>query len=357
MRIAYFAHINGGPGSGVYQKIAGQVGRWRAGGHDVELLVFTEDDAFQGDDLPADPVVGRHRGPVSRLRVMSDLIGRIRRFDPDLVYWRQSLFYPPALLLPARAVVIIEIQSDDMKELALRSSFRSLYNRFTRGLLLGRADALVFVTPELSRWSAFDGYAARRYVIPNGIDLDAYPTLPAPADPKPRLAFVGSPGSPWHGVDRLVALAEARPSWSFDVVGYQCPDDTGPSNVTYHGAKDRAGVLDVLASAHVAVGSLALHRISIDQASTLKMREYLAVGIPVIYAGSDPDVDGLVPNTLRIPNTETGVIDDLARIDAFVDESRGRRVPRERVAHLHVARKEEQRLAVFEELVSGSRER
>jgi glycosyltransferase involved in cell wall biosynthesis len=354
MRIAYFAHVNGGPGTGVYQKIVGQLGRWRAEGHDVRLFLFTRDEAFLASGMPGDPIVGCHQGPASRLRVTAELVGRIRRFDPDVVYWRQSLFYPAALRLPRRAALIIEIQTDDLREFALGSRARSGYHRLTRGVLLRRAQALVFVTPELANGSTYQGYPASRHVITNGIDLDAYPELPAPRNDSPHLAFVGSAGMRWHGVDKLVALAEARPGWHFDIVGYDAPSEASGSNMTYHGISSRAEVLAVLAGADVAVASLALHRIGMQQGSTLKMREYLAVGTPVIYAASDPDVDGIVPHTLRIANTETGVIDGLDAIDEFVHRVNGHRIPREAVAHVHTERKERERLAMFQEVLRST---
>jgi hypothetical protein len=124
-------------------------------------------------------------------------------------------------------------------------------------------------------------------------------------------------------------------------------------NITWHGVLDRKGVLEVLADADVGVGTLALHRKSMQEACPLKMREYLAVGLPVMYGYQDPDIDALGPFALRIPNTETNVVDDLTRIDDFVVRCRGIRVPRSSVAHIDLARKEERRLALFHELVGA----
>ena len=324
------------------------MGRWRAVGHEAQLFLFTRDETYEAANVPETPVVGRHGGPISRVVVMNDLISRIRRFRPDVLYWRSSTFYAPILRNPRSAALVVEVNTHDVHEYALGYKTRRIYNRLTRGVLLGRARALVFVTPELAQAGAFRAYPADRYVIANGIDLDVYPQLPAPCNDHPTLAFVGSPGQRWHGVDKLVALAAMRPQWRFDIVGEDAPAGPVSSNVTFHGVKDRAGVLDVLARADVGVATLALHRKSMEQSSSLKMREYLAVGLPVIYAGSDPDVDDIVPHVLRIPNTESGVMESAADIDQFVRAARGARVPRDCIAHLHVERKERERLAIFE---------
>ena len=79
----------------------------------------------------------------------------------------------------------------------------------------------------------------------------------------------------------------------------------------------------MLASADVGIGTLGLHRKSMDEASPLKVREYLAVGLPVLYGYRDPDADDLQPFVLKVANTPTNVVDELDRIDGFVHGARG----------------------------------
>jgi hypothetical protein len=356
MRIAYFAHVNAARRSGVLHKIAGQIERWSAAGHEVQLYIATRDhDDPWSERLGAKVVVRRYDSPLSRIKVMARLVESVRAFHPSLVYLRWDLFYPPMLRFPRRAPLVVELNTDDEAESALGSGVRSTYNRFTRGLLLGRARGFVFVTSELSAKPSFAGFKAVHRVVTNGIELAAYPSPPAVEGPAPRLAFVGTADQPWHGVDKLVELAARRPAWRFDIVGLDA--DTAliagppPANVVWHGALDRVRVVEVLATADIGVGTLALHRKSMTEACPLKVREYLAVGLPILYGYSDPDADALGRYTLRIDNTETNVIDALDAIDDFVTRSRGVRVPRPAVAHIDVAVKEGQRLALFDELV------
>jgi glycosyltransferase involved in cell wall biosynthesis len=352
MRIAYFAHVNAGRGSGVVAKMASQVRSWRSRGHEVRVFLATSDlDATWHHDL-GDAVVARYGGPLSRIRAMSRLVSATRRFEPDVVYLRWELFYPPMIRFP-KAPLAVEINTDDLRENALGSRIRAGYSILTRRLILGRASALVFVTSELSRASSYRSAARRRAVISNGIDLAEYPSLPPVADGPRRLVFVGTPEAPWHGVDKLVSLAGLRPTWQFDIVGLADEHLPSPPNVTWHGTLERTAVLDVMARADVGIGTLALHRKAMDEASPLKVREYLAVGLPVIYGYTDPDADGLEGCVLRIANTETNVVDELGRIDAFVGAARGVRVPRSAIAHLDVRHKEAQRLSLFESLAGA----
>jgi Glycosyl transferases group 1 len=350
MQIAYFAHVNGGSSSGVIHKIAGQAQQWRSRGHIVRVFVLTRDDARQWQCVLSDAVVYRYDRVLSRLKAMTRLVHEMRRFQPKVVYMRWDLFYPQMLCLPAQAVLVVEVNTDDLYEYALGGRIRAFYNARTRDIMLGRARGLVFVTSELSLRPSFLNYPGRHCVVTNGIRLDAYPTFPAPANEHPRLVFIGTAGQPWHGVDKLVTLAALRRDWRFDIVGMRNETNTSSPNIAWHGPLERARALGILAHADVGVGSLAMHRNALNEACSLKVREYLAVGLPVIYANQDSDADELDRYALRIANTESNVVDELPRIEAFVERSRGLRVPRSSVSHIDVAEKERQRLALFEDL-------
>ena len=102
MRIAYFAHLNDGHGSGVVAKIAAQVERWRADGHVVRVFLATRDPDPTWAAAFGHVSIARYEGPASRLRAMTRLVRAMRRFDPSVVYMRWDLFYPPMLWFPAR---------------------------------------------------------------------------------------------------------------------------------------------------------------------------------------------------------------------------------------------------------------
>ncbi len=180
MRIAYFAHVNGGSRPGVLRKIAGQIGQWRAEGHVVRMFALTRDEAAEWQSAIRDVVVGRYVVATSRLSAVTTLVRAMRRFGPAIVHLRRDLFCPQTLLLPAKAALIVEVNEDDLSEYALGSRLRAWCNARTRGIILRRARALVFVTNELSVHSAFHSYCAMRAVVTNGIDLNSYPSFPSP---------------------------------------------------------------------------------------------------------------------------------------------------------------------------------
>ena len=84
-----------------------------------------------------------------------------------------------------------------------------------------------------------------------------------------------------------------------------------------------------------------------DEACPLKVRRYLAYGLPVILGYRDTDLDATDAWwLLGLPNTEANVATSLPRIESFVNSVRGRRIPRDEVEPLiSAAAKEAARLA------------
>jgi glycosyltransferase involved in cell wall biosynthesis len=348
VRIVYIAHVNGLATSGVVSKVAGQVQEWRRRGHEVSLLLLSRDRAAPDERL-AGARVFTYSGSIDRMRALLRLVRTARRLRPSVVYFRRDIYYPQFLGLPRTAPLVVEINEDDLTEYRLGTRRRFEYNRLTRGLLLRKARGLIFVTSELQRSPSFAGYRGARAIISNGIQLSDFPIIPAPSNPRPRLVFVGTSGQAWQGVDKVVQLARLEPGWDFDIIGARTAGDEGsaaamPPNITWHGPLDHSSAVEIMAAADVGIGTLALHRKAMNEACALKLREYLALGLPVIYGNEDPDVDAIPDLALRIPNTEANVTTDIRRIEAFVEAARGRRVPRAAVAHLDAPAKEAQRL-------------
>lgn len=69
---------------------------------------------------------------------------------------------------------------------------------------------------------------------------------------------------------------------------------------------------------HIGVGSLALYRKGLNEASSLKTREYIARGLPVIDAGLDPDFDRNSPYRLQVSNDDN--LDDLISLLKYFDK-------------------------------------
>ncbi len=358
MRIAYVT-VHVAPEimqGGVGKKIQTQMGIWREKGHQVTLFSLTP----AGIPFPKEQQfvfeaqTSLLKREINRASEMKRMLEAIREYGPDVIYLRFGLYSYPLHRLFKIAPVVLEVNSDDRQEYRKRGLFFFWMNRLTRNLTFGPASGIIFPSHEL-----VDVLMPKRdkpfRVISNGIDLTLAETLPPTNNKQPVITMVCSPGMKWHGVDKLIRFAEKTPDVLVNLVGYSEKDldMPAPSNVKLHGFLDKQGVRAVLAQTDVALGTLALHRNQMREASVLKVREALAYGIPVVIAFRDTDLHDVELETiLRIPNTEENVAENTERIRKFAYDMIGKRVDINSVApYLDQRKKEGTRLEFFQEIV------
>jgi hypothetical protein len=361
VRIAYLISWRGGQLTGPFKKMAAQSRTWVSMGHDVAVFVTTSPAAapdwlelgHPGRVQPAgDGVLG---GMAARRSVYAAL----RRWQPDLVYLRHGIYSPGLRRVVRRFPTVLEVNGDEVAVARQQSRAKGAWAVLTRSAVLSAARGAVFVSNELAADARFDRYRLDRIVIPNGVDLSATSPLPASSSPEPRLVLLGHPDSPWHGTDKLPALARLHPTWSFDVIGPTLADlgQPPPQNVTVHAELPAAEYLPLLARADVGIGTLAMHRLGVNENPALKVREYLALGLAVVIGCRDPDFPEPSPCLLELPNTPDNVAANDAAITDFVNRWHGRRVHREDIAHLDIARKERERLSFLARFASPGSQR
>jgi hypothetical protein len=354
MRIAYVT-IHVAPEimqGGVGKKIKNQITIWKEEGHEVNLFSLTpaEIPIPEARQFIFDSRAKLLKREVSRSKTLVKMLDEILEFKPDLIYLRYGLYSYPLHRLFRIAPVVLETNSDDMQEYIKRGKFFYWTNRLTRNLTFGPARGLIVPSHELVSVLNPEGDKPA-CVISNGIDIKDVNPLPPTKNTTPVITLVGSPGMKWHGVDKLIRLAELCPDLTVNIVGYSQSDVEGPIpvNVHLHGFLSREQVREVLSNTDVACGSLALHRNNMEEASVLKIREALGYGIPVIIAYRDTDLDGVgMTGIFQIPNTETNVIDNAENIRKFAYSMMGKRVDVNAIAQLlSQRRKETTRLNFF----------
>lgn len=359
MRIAILLHWNEGEKSGVFKKVLSQVRIWKSQNyvslHVVSRRPLSEVWKRSLEEVPFSFHLYSAHSATTRLRAWREAVEALKGQRPDVVYHRYDLYMPALKELSQSYPLVLEINTDDLAEYCLRKGLRCLYNRFTRALLLRKAGGLIFVTHELAQLPHFACYRKPFSVVSNGIVLDDYLPLPPPRNEEPRLVFLGAEGQPWHGIDKVIRMAQLFPQWHFDIVGVR-PGKLykTPSNVSLYGPLERQTYEPILAQADIAIGSLALHRNGMNEACPLKVREYLAYGLPVIIGYKDTDFPEGAPFILQLPNTEDNVESNVEAIKRFTYQWRGQRVPRDALSHLDMQAKETLRLDFFRQLLGGS---
>lgn len=333
---------------GVLSKINEQTRAWRKAGHEVKLFALScSNTVWRGiTDVPVEIVFSpRMRYSVFRA---ARLVTLVQGWRPDIVYLRSMVYYPPIERLLSSKPVVIEMNTKELSEAKNFSPFLALYRRFTRGRILRQARGLVAVTHEIAEDVV--PFGRPTVVIANGIDLESRPSLPPAKNATPRLVFLGAFNSPWHGVDKIVWLAHHFRTWHFDLVGGIRVNDL-PPNVQSHGTLEPSECVELMASADVAFGTLALHRKAMEEACPLKLRDYLACGIPAIIGYRDTDFPHPASFLLQLPNRPDNVQSGVAQIERFVARWQGQRVLRRDIAHIDNLVKEKQRLLFFEKIL------
>jgi glycosyltransferase involved in cell wall biosynthesis len=218
------------------------------------------------------------------------------------------------------------------------ASFRAAEARFA-----ARADLVLASAPSLAtRLRTISGNVVD---APNVADtalfaqaLEAGSVDPAlDALPRPRIVFTGAVVATKLDLELLIALARARPGWSFPLVGPVGPGDprtdvsalAAEPNVQLLGPRGYDELPAVLRGSDAGLIPYARNELT-DAIFPMKVYEYLAAGLPVV-ATPLPSIAGVA---------EVATAPDAAGIAALLDEalaqdSEERRVERSRAAAAH----------------------
>ena len=349
MRIAYVARCDAAVESGVLKKMVGQVRHWKKAGHEAGLFLLSRQETVWPGASDAVEAVVTEQGWITRHTGMSKLCEAVERWRPSAIYLRFETHYGALPKIMRAIPTVVELNTNDVTEYRNHLPLiQYAYHRLFRGSLLREAKGFIAVTGEIA--DRFTEWGKPVEVIANGIDLEEFRQLPPASGGARKIVFVGAPGAVWHGVDEIIALARAEPTLEFHVIGRD-REPGWPANVIAHGTLGRSEYESVVAGCDVAIGTLAMYRNGMHEGSTLKVREYLAMGLPCIIGYRDTDFPQAVPFVLELPNAAGNAVAAREQIVAFCDRWRGRRVERGEVDHLGNRHKERARLSFIARLV------
>lgn len=158
--------------------------------------------------------------------------------------------------------------------------------------------------------------------ISNGIDASEQIYFEEPSRDVIHFISVSSI-SFWHGIDRFILALKnhVEDNVHFHVVGgnnevslslQSMVSEYGlKDKVTFHGHKSGDELKAIYAMSHIGVGSLGRHRSKIYYLNSLKNREYIAKGLPVIYSEIDDGLDNLFYVYKASPNEDPIIIGDI----------------------------------------------
>lgn len=219
----------------------------------------------------------------------------------DLLMLRHSMADPLriAYVSTSRIPVLSVHHTMELSELAGRKGFqgttKAILERVIGRQSLARVSGIVGVTNEIRKYElARAGIDLPSFVYPNGIDLADFRCEGGSVSDgtKPELIFVAGHFSHWHGLDLLLDSVEASSAdFVLNLVGRLSEADRRRAErdrrIVCHGLCSADEVRAVTERCHVGLSSFALQRMGMEEACTLKVREYLAYGLPVFSGYTD----------------------------------------------------------------------
>lgn len=276
----------------------------------------------------------------------------VQKVQPDIVYFRYPMYDSHVLRLVREVPnVVFEVQTKAESELSAAAAAND--NRYAQQVL-PRARGIVAVTNEILTYEMQRATVARPgFVMPNGMNGESVTFTPFRPSGEATFEMVcAAQYAPWHGIDRLLAgMALADPSTRDGVLLHLAGDgDVVASyqsfvdefalgaHVRFHGRLTADELTPLFERSHIAIGSLALHRLGLAQLAVLKNREYCLRGIPFVFAGEDMDFPPDLPFVATVPATDEPI--SLAALREF-----GAQCSAERDLRMQTRRYGEQQLA------------
>lgn len=190
--------------------------------------------------------------------------------------------------------------------------------KLTEKFTLNATHGTIAVTGEILQYEGTRNHCSGSkpgYIYPNGIYYghDGGSSLEDKRGKIPELLFVASHFAPWHGLDRLLAsLPGSDAPFILHLVGTLSAKDQAVAStdprIRLHGQLNDAPLQALSRQCWLGLSSFALDRNGMQQACTLKVREYLLNGLPV-YA----NYQDVFPEKFRYFRTGNPDIRDILR--------------------------------------------
>jgi glycosyltransferase involved in cell wall biosynthesis len=323
------AHINYSPGGGIDHKVRAEAAAAQSSGIPLHFYLMNQPADLDEGNYHCRPGNEGRTGP---FRYALNNVRKLRALEPILAAHDGAILRFPKVpfsyvLVFARhgRRLVTEHHTDEVGELrtgrSLRRRVLSWLVTLASGWILQRSAGIIAITDELRLVELRKAGPKPSRTIGNGVRVeDIEPTGFRPFDGRSlNLVLVASWIQPWHGLDRLLAGLRAYDGdveVTLDVVGEvdqgirreaEQINLGGKARVTLSGPRYGRELDARFGPATVAVASLALHRNRMYQGSTLKVREYMARGIPFVLGYQDPDLEGAGEYVLSVPADETAL--------------------------------------------------
>jgi hypothetical protein len=209
--------------------------------------------------------------------------------------------------------------------------YRYFNEKFFQKRVARYSNILIGVTRELTDYYFALNPFALTFTLSNGVNVARFPVRIPPAYDGEHLRFLFLSGSVnyWHGIDRFLKGLQRYVGERTITLTIAGPISSEFKSYKYRSEKVKVNFVDtvidqtldlLIDSHHIGIGSLGLHRMKLKEASVLKVREYIARGIPFILSYHDTDLLGseeMKPFYLKVSPDESAL--DIEKIIEFAD--------------------------------------
>lgn len=165
--------------------------------------------------------------------------------------------------------------------------------RYIGRAILKKSSGILGVTQEIVDYEIGRiGIAKPSYCYPNGICMEDVSLSSDKRRGCPKFIFITSAYTKWHGMDLVLKrFADYSHDYVLHIVGIGSMDNyVDDPRIKFHGVQQRPYIMSLLSECDVGLGSFGLNRIGLTEACHLKVREYLAAGLPVYSAYQDSGI-------------------------------------------------------------------
>lgn len=277
---------------------------------------------------------------LSWIRLKIDYVGWVAHYaeNYDVVLLRYTLYDPYQRYLIRRLrkngkTVYLVHHTKEVSELLSGGTIvglaKSLVEFLLAPLTLRMANGIIAVTREIHEYETRRARIVQSPLIyPNGIIVDGFDSVEKASGA--GILFVASRFHPWHGLDVVLAAFERSSSAVvLHLVGELSEDDAARAGrdhrIIMHGKLNRDEIKAVARRCSIALSSFALERNNMSEACPLKVREYLAMGMPVYSGHNDifpvdfpyyrkgaPDLDEMLEFTKSVSNITPDMVREAA---------------------------------------------
>jgi glycosyltransferase involved in cell wall biosynthesis len=337
LNIAYIAYTSMDH-SGVAEKILCQVQELQSIGSTVHLIFIDSLDSSNNDYSDRVNVIYNafsQLGIISSLAfqliIPKKLFQTLNRINPDIIYLRYPLYRPwiSRIFSETQIPLVIEINGNPLDELKSKGAYLLyLIEKYHGKSLLNIASGFVGVSENSINYALknINNKNTPYIVIGNGVDCNKVNFLNIyPDDKYYNIAYVGD-YTKWAGIDRLVQPLLKDNTIKLHLIGEgwgNAPEiklllKTGIA--INHGYVPSGKLSNILNNIDVGIGPLGVHRKKFYEATPLKVRRYLAHGIPVILGYNDTDIHSEYNFVLKVSSNDEPI--DLDLLKEYVNRIR-----------------------------------